>query len=189
MKKDQKSKAGEHGDSKGKLPYMTLVEVLVEGTTAEDDDHELGRAWCVGRTYCSCPVGLGLCEHKGTGLQVQSLYWDEDRPEERPTHFYMKNWGKYGRKRKAAVLAPLDELPLGRADSDATQFRQCRDSTAKLDYDVADKGLMRRCLKPSRMAAYCELRRRKNSQKEPEREEAIGMSDSSDDESESGNEG
>ena len=166
MKKDQKSEAAAKGDQKDKLPYMTLMEVLVKPTTAEEDGHDLGRAWCVGRTFCSCPAGLGLCEHKGTGLVVQSLHWDADRPEPQPTHFHKKCWGKHGRKRKAGVVAPLEEVSVGPSSSDAKQFRQCRDTGAKLDFDVANMGLMRKKLKPAKMRPHCELLRKKNAKKE-----------------------
>ena len=184
MMKDQSSAASAHGEQKGMKPYMTLVEVLVEETTAEDDGHELGRAWAVGRSYCTCPAGLGLCEHKGTGLEVQGLYWDEDRPEPRPTLFDRKRWGKHGRKRKASVLGTLDESSVGNAASDATAFRQCRDCNAKLDYDVANRELMRKQLHPARMKVYCELRRKKNvikkakNENEIESENEIEMSES-----------
>ena len=178
MKKDQTAAAGAHGEQKDKLPYMTLMEVLVHETTAEDDGHELGRAWAIGRSYCTCPAGLANCEHKGTGLEVQGLYWDEDRPEPKPTHFHKKCWGKHGRKKKASVIAPLHELSAGSAASDATAFRQCRDNDAKLDYDVADRELMRKHLCPSRMAAYCELLRKKNATKQAETKQENEMSGS-----------
>lgn len=179
MKSDKTAKAEEHGEKSERLPYMTLVEAMVAPTTVVEDGHELGRVWCIGRTYCTCPAGLALCEHKGTGMEVQSLHWDEGRPEEKPTHFHKKCWGKYGRKRKASVLAPLDELPMGSSSSDATQFRQCRDPTAKLDYDVADKALMAKRMGPARMAEFCALRRRNNNRKQTKKEyEMRGMSES-----------
>ena len=142
------------------------------------DGHELGRAWAIGRSYCTCPAGLTNCEHKGTGLEVQGLYWDEDRPEPKPTHFHKKCWGKHGRKRKASVIAPLYESSVGSAASDATAFRQCRDNGAKLDYEVADRELMRKHLCPSRMAAYCELLRKKNATRQAKSKQENEMSGS-----------
>ena len=75
-------------------------------------------------------------------------------------------------------------MSVGNAASDATAFRQCRDCNAKLDYDVANRELMRKQLHPARMKVYCELRRKKNVIKkakneiESESENEIEMSES-----------
>ena len=57
MKTDSSAKSEDHGEKKDKKPHMTLVELLLQETTAEEDDHELGRAWIVGRTWCTCYNG------------------------------------------------------------------------------------------------------------------------------------
>ena len=180
MKTDPSAKSEDHGEKKDKKPHMTLVELLLQETTAEEDDHELGRAWIVGRTWCTCYNGASLCGHKGTVVQIQRLHWDEDRPEPKPTHFAAKGWGKHGRKRSASVLLPLHAMAVGDPSSGATQFRQCRESSAKADYAVADKAVMEAWLNPARMTKFCRLLQRNNVAK------AKGGGDSSGSGSESG---
>ena len=99
---------------------------------------------------------------RGTVVQIQRLHWDEDRPEPKPTHFAAKGWGKHGRKRSASVLLPLHAMAVGDPSSGATQFRQCRESSAKADYAVADKAVMEAWLNPVRMTKFCRLLRRNN---------------------------
>ena len=53
-------------------------------------------------------------------------------------------------------------MAVGDPSSGATKFRQCRESSAKADYAVADKAVMEAWLNPARMTKFCRLLRRNN---------------------------
>ena len=164
MKSDAAAKSGDHGEAPERKPYMTITELCFDATDAEEDGHDLGRVYAVGRAWCTCVDGSVECGHKGASIETQRLHWNEGRPEPKPTHFDRKQWGKHRKrkKRKASRLVALDEVPMGVQSSGATQHRQVRDPDAKADYEVCDMAVVRKHCNPARALRLCELIREHN---------------------------
>ena len=120
----------EGGEKPLPIEYLCMVELKWEKTDDSTHGHSLGVVTGVGRSWCMCTAGRGLCVHKGMSLWAQIHHWGPDRPTDMPATSSLCGWCRGSKKRSHNATKPVSEITFVVTEKDKVnkKHRACRES-------------------------------------------------------------
>ena len=120
----------EGGEKPLPIEYLCLVELMWEETDDSTHGHTLGVVTGVGRSWCMCTAGRGLCVHKGMALWAQIHHWGPDRPTDMPATSSLCGWCRGSKKRSHSAVKPVGGITFVVTEKDKVnkKHRACRES-------------------------------------------------------------